>query len=465
MDYEFLGPTYISSAVQSKGHQCHLAIGETLEDFEAAIGRYRPDLVGFSVMTGGHSWARDMAAAIKQKYHLPNVFGGAHATFFPRFAMEQDVDLIVRGEGEEALADILDRIDAHRSFDGIENVCYRRGDTLIENPVRSLRSDPDDYPFPDRHLYDAYESRLDRRVRSVITSRGCPFHCTFCFEDSMRELYHGKGKYVRIRRIEKVIEECAAIKRDTDVRVIYFADDVFGINKRWLYDFLPVYKREIGLEFICLLRADIVASDEEYASRLAEGGCRSAFFGIETGNETLRNQVLKKNLHNADIERAAELLHRAGIRFRTYNILGLPDETLEDAFSTVEMNIQIKTDYPWCSIFSPYPGTALADYASKRGYLPEHFDIDRLSKSFFMRSTLDLPNIQEMENLQKLFQTAVLWPRTFPLIKRLIRMRPNALFKYWFGLIYFYTFIKSEHRGFWETLRFALRNFRHVLSK
>lgn len=465
IDYEFLGPMYISSMVKTHGHECRLALGQTLDDFAPVLNRYRPDLVAFSIMSGSHRWAREMAGAVKREYGIPNLFGGAHPTFFPQFANEPQVDMIVRGEGEETTLELLDRMEKHEAFDTIPNLCFRKGDRLVEQPLRSLRSDMDDYPFPDRHLYDALEGRLDRSVRNVITSRGCPFHCSFCFEDAMRDLYRGKGKYVRIRRIDKIVEECKQLKKETNVRLIYFADDVFGMNKAWLYEFLPIYKREVGLDFICLVRADIVASDEQYATRLAEGGCRSVFFGIESGNEQLRNRVLNKQLTDAQIFRCAHLLHRAGIKFRAYNIVGLPDETLSDAFSTVELNIKIQTDYPWCSVFSPFPGTALTEYAFRQGYLDEQFQYNALSQSFFLDSKLHLPNIREMENLQKFFQTAVLWPWTFPLVKRLIRLKPNRFFTGWFGFVYFLVYLKSERRHFWETLKFALRNFRHLLAK
>ena len=237
------------------------------------------------------------------------------------------------------------------------------------------------------------------------------------------------------------------------------------MKKDWLYDFLKIYKREIGIEFICLLRADIIASDKKYAFKLAEAGCRSVFFGIESGNEILRNKVLKKQLKDEQVLKAAELLHEAGIKFRTYNILGLPDETLEDAFSTVELNISIKADYPWCSIFSPFPGTELTDYAYLKGYLSPTFNYERLSKSFFLESKLELENIREMQNLQKFFQTAVIWPWTFSIIKKLIKLPSNFLFRAWFGLVYFYLYIKSEKRDFIPTLKFALKNYKHVLAK
>jgi radical SAM superfamily enzyme YgiQ (UPF0313 family) len=465
IDYEFLGPMYISAMVKKHGHQCEMGLGQSLTDFSDKIESFKPDFVAFSIMSGSHSWARDMAQAIKMKYGIKNILGGAHPTFFPDFLKEEGVDYLVRGEGEETVLEILNRTDQEKSFEDIPNLSHKLSGKISHNPLRHLHARVDEYPVPDRALYNELDGRLDRSVRNVITSRGCPFHCSFCFEDAMRELYDGKGKYVRIREIGSVIEECKSLKNETSVRTIYFADDVFGMKKGWLYDFLEVYKTEIDLPFICLVRADIVASDEEYAHRLAEAGCRSVFFGVESGNETLRNEVLVKQLTNEQIIRAAELLHKAGIRFRTYNIVGLPDETLEDAFSTVEMNIRIKADYPWCSIFSPFPGTALTDYAFAKGYLNPTFQYEQLSKSFFLDSPLELPHIRQMQNLQKFFQTAVLWPWTFGLIKKIIKFPPNILFRVWFALVYFYVYVKSEQRSVFSTLPFAFKNYRHVLAK
>jgi radical SAM superfamily enzyme YgiQ (UPF0313 family) len=161
--------------------------------------------------------------------------------------------MVLRGEGEESVIQILDNLDSRTSLASIPNIWFKNG-RVYRNDVRPLRANLDDYPFPDRTLYDGPEGKLDRSVRNVITSRGCPWHCSFCFEDAMREIYDGKGKYVRIRGIEKVIEECVELKNAPDVRTIYFADDVFGMSKKWLYEFLPRYRQEVDLPFICLVR-------------------------------------------------------------------------------------------------------------------------------------------------------------------------------------------------------------------
>lgn len=466
IEYEFLGPMYIAAHARAHGHEVRLCLGDKAEDFDALIASFRPDLLGFSIMTGSHRWAVGIARELKRRHGVSSLFGGAHPTFFPEFIREAGVELLVRGEGEEAVTEILDRIDAGRDYSDVANLVFKRPDgSVVDNPVRRLARDLDEYPFPDRTLYDALDGRIDRGVRNVITSRGCPFHCTFCFEDAMRELYDGKGKYVRIRDIDRVLAELRELKATTDVRTIYFADDVFGMSRKWLYEFLPRYRVEIGLPFICLLRADIIAADPEYAGRLAEGGCATVFFGIESGNERTRNEILGKKLGNDEIRVAARRLHDAGIPFRTYNIVGLPGESLDDAYETLKLNIEIGADYPWCSVFMPFPGTALTRFAFDRGLLDPAFEFDSLSKSFFTGSPLRLPDIDRITNLQKFFQTAVLWPWLLPLVRQLVRLPPNRLFDAWFGLIYFVVYLRSEKKRFLGTLRFALRNYRHVLAR
>ncbi|MDO8803961.1 MAG: radical SAM protein [Elusimicrobiota bacterium] len=464
IEYEFLGPMYISSMVK-KSHACALAVGDTAGDFAGIIESFKPDVIGFSIMTGSHRWALGMAKALKSRYNVMTLFGGAHPTFFPEFIGEDGVDVICRGEGEEAVLDLLDALDAGKDPGGIANLYVKKNGLISRNPVRCLNKDLDEYPFPDRNLYDALGPGMDRSVRTILTSRGCYFHCTFCFEDSIRELYKDKGAHVRVRRIDKVVQELLELKNVHKVKTVYFCDDVFGINRKWLYEFLEVYKKEIGLDFICLVRADVMTGDERYAAKLKEAGCKSVFFGIESGSERLRNTVLNKQLKDKDIYEAARMLHAAGLPFRTYNIVGLPDETLEDAFNTIKMNIAIKADYPWCSIFSPYPRTALTLYAQEKGCLEKNFSPDDISGSFFIDSRLKLPDIRRIENLHKFFQTAVLWPWTLPLIRQLIKFPPNHIFRLWFGTIYFYVFLKSEKRSFLKTIGFALKSYRHLLKK
>lgn len=461
LEYEFLGPAYLSAMLKKHGHQVKMSFGYSLKEFNPTISKFKPDLVAFSIMSGSYKWSLEMAASVKKAFGIKNIFGGPHPTHFPDFINEENVDIIARGEGEWASLELMNCIDARIDYSQVKNLWVKKDGIIYRNELRCLDNDLDIYPFADRDLYADFRGKADLDIRQLITSRGCPWHCSFCFNDSLRELYKDKGRYVRIRAVDTVVEEARRLKSDYRARIIYFADDVFGLDRKWLLDFLPKYKKNVGLPFICLIRADILAKNEDYAMLLAKHGCIMLSFGIESGNENTRNRVLEKNVKDSDIYKAAKLLHQAGIKFRTFNILGLPGETLQDALKTVQVNIDIKTDFPWCSIFMPFSGTRLTEYAKENNYLSSSDS----QKSFFSGSTLiNHPEIKRLENLQSFFQTAVIFPKSLKAIKLLIKLPPNLLFKLWFGFVYFFVYIKAERRGFWKTLIFSLKNYRSLLD-
>jgi anaerobic magnesium-protoporphyrin IX monomethyl ester cyclase len=456
--FEFMGPMYLSASLKSHGHDCRLLIGDSYNDFNARISATPPDIVAFSVMTGMHTWAADTARMIKKAH--PGcliLLGGPHPTFFPEIIEESGIDIICRGEGECALQDLACALDSGGAICNIPNLWVKQADgSIIKNDVRPLLQDLDSLPNPDRTLYSHYHDLSDSSVKVVMSSRGCPFDCTFCFNHQMAELYRDKGRYVRHRSPESVIGEIEQLKRDFQAERIYFADDTFALDRRWLTEFLPKYGSAVGLPFHCLIRINQV--DEDIARLMRENGCETVFFGIESGDETIRNEVLKKAITDREIRDGAALLKRNGITFRTYNIVGFPGETFDQALKTVRLNIEIGTDFPWCSIFMPYPGTRLAEYAKDAGFCSTDLTVDTFQSSFFITSILNNPDRNRLVNLHKFFQTVVLFPALLPLVMLLVRLPANPLFRLWFGLIYFLIYIRSEGRGLVTTFKTALRN-------
>ena len=462
IQYEYLGPIYISAILKRERHDCKIAIGKSLVNFERAIEDYHPDIIGFSIMSGSAAWANEIGVQIKNKYGLPTIFGGVHPTFYPEYIKNGGVDILVRGEGEDAALEVMNCIEGKKDFGDIGNIIYKKNGTIVENNIRQLQPDLDAYPFPDRGLYEEElrKYNMDLSIRNVIASRGCPFSCTFCQAASMRDLYKGKGNYLRIRKADKVLEELELLKNTTETKSLYFVDDFFGFDFDWLKDFLPLYRQRVGLEFICLVRADVVSKHKDYAKLLKDSGCKMVGFGIESGSDRLRNELLRKRVGNEDIISAASMLHDAGIKFRAFNIMGLPGETLKDAYETVQLNIDIKTDYPWCSIYLPLKDTVLTDYALAQKELPRDYFNGINRRSFFTGSSpLKTKDIKKIVNLQRFFQTAVLWPRTFGLIKLLISAPQNPIFNLWFGFIFYIVYTKSEGRSWWKTFLFAIKSY------
>jgi radical SAM superfamily enzyme YgiQ (UPF0313 family) len=259
-----------------------------------------------------------------------------------------------------------------------------------------------------------------------------------------------------------VIEEINRVRKRYGLKTVFFADDIFILDKTWLKDFIKLYKKEISVAFACDGRADIL--DEETASLLKEGGCFCLRFGIESGNEILRNRILGKNITNDQIIKAASLLKKYKLKFLTYNMVGIPSETITNAYETVELNIKIKTDYPRCSILTPYPGTNIASEALKNNLL-EYSPEEILASSQQFQSIVYNKDKRQLINIHSFFQTAVVFPWSWRLIKKLIKFPPNFLFKMSWSIVYFFIFVKAEGRSFLYTFVFALRTIRTVFEK
>lgn len=457
VQFEFVGVMSIAAYLKREGHQVDLLLeGEEGSEFFAKIKAYGPDLIAFSAMTGDHVRCLEIAAQVKKMVNAPVLMGGPHPTFFPETVEHPALDIICRGEGEEAAAELCKRLDEGADYSEVRNLWVKRNGTISRNDVGPGENELDHYPLPDREIYYKYPYLRDYPTKPFITARGCPYLCSFCFNRDFNRMYHGKMKVLRRHSPQRAVEEMRRVKDRYPLKRIFINDDIFILDKEWLERFLPLYRREIGLPFACNVRVNLV--DEEIARMLKEGGCYLVMFGIESGDAQLRREVLKKNITDEQIRNAASYFRRYGIRMKTFNIMGLPDETVEKALKTIRMNADIKVDYPWCSILQPYPRTELAEIARSKGLLQNDFSLDHLEASFFSDSVLKQPNIRQLTRLQKLFYIGVKMPWTLPAIVRLIKLPLDRLFFLLFALSYTFRFMQETDIGFWNALKFAIRH-------
>jgi anaerobic magnesium-protoporphyrin IX monomethyl ester cyclase len=455
---EQLGIMCLSAVLKQAGHQVSLFILEKDEAHLASqIAAFGPDIVAFSVTTGAHHWSASFASRLKQALPVLTVFGGPHPTFFPGLIEHEGVDVICQGEGEKVIVELADKVDHARPTDDTLNCLVKTRSGIVRNSLRPLIADLDTLPFPDRELYRSKYPYLRKSQASFMAGRGCGYRCSFCFNHALRKMYHGLGPYIRLRSPMNVVDEIVLTKDQCGIRTVYMQDDTLLLKKDWVHEFADLYAHRVGLPLLCLVRADQL--QEESLAALKRAGLRNVFFGIESGDEHMRNGLLKKSVKDSDIFQAARLLRKYGIRFRTYNMVGLPGETLEQAFRTVEINAAIRTDFPWCSLFQPFPGTELAEYASEKGLLTESPG-DFASASFFKDTALRSPTARELVNLQRLFYFAVRIPQLIPTIKKLIRVRPNPVFDLLFLLGYALSLYGSENLSPGEVLSLGMRNVR-----
>ncbi len=436
----------LSAVLKEAGHACDVLIEPAERDIVKSARRLDPDVVCLSATTGQHVWQLQVARALKARFDPTIVMGGPHPTFYPKVLAEQPcLDFICQGEGEDCLVELAAALESGDDVSGILNLGWREDDgEPVYNPMRTLVQDPERWPFPDRAVYDRYDFVRKRRTVSVMATRGCPYKCTFCFNVTLQEMARGKGKYVRTKPVETMISELKdVLARYPHVRQIGFADDIFVINYRgWGQEFLARYAEEIGLPFSCLLRPDLVTP--ELVRSLAEANCKMVKIGIESGVEELRVGVLKKGrLDNEGMRIAGRLIKDAGMILYTFNIVGIPGETVDMAMETVKLNVAMGADHAWTSICQPYPGTHLEDWAVQHGYLDSDAAEKDFQYTYFIDTPLKIEAKTELCNLQKLMPLLVNAPWLEPAVRRAIELPPNRGFELLFKAHYAWGLIKT----------------------
>lgn len=400
--YEYtFGIMQISALLKQHGFTTDVAIG-TKKDIVRKTLEKRPRVLGFHCTTGFHHKNLDTAAEVKKILgdEILTIFGGPHPTFVPSIIKAESVDTICRGEGEYAVLELIQALHEGKDYTEIKNLTVKKEGRIYENEIRPL-CDVDTLPYHDREIYRDIKYMYKSKRQEVMVGRGCPFDCTFCSNHAFKKLYRGKGKYVRFRSVPHIMGDLENIKGRYNPSCFYFPDDTFILDKEYCYEFMKAYKDKINLPFTCLVRADLVT--EDLIKLFKETGCYYVEFGIESGNEKLRNMVLKKDLSDEQVFNCVALLHKYKIPFRTLNMMGLPDETLNDVWDTIGINVQIKPGWAWFSVYQTLPETELAQYALDKGYL-DSVDVAESDASFhegsdILRSNPDGKKILRLKNI------------------------------------------------------------------
>jgi radical SAM superfamily enzyme YgiQ (UPF0313 family) len=435
--YSYFGVMSISAVLKKSGHSTELVLESDVDKAVSEILRSDPDVVMFSTLTatGDFEWSLEVAKGIKKENKsILTVFGGLHPTLFPEDTIANpEVDVICLGEWEFSALELCDRLERNEGLFDVAGLWVKVDGGIVRNPQRTLEENIDILPFPDRDLYQKYGyfNRLDSI--DVMAGRGCPFSCSYCMNPVLKKLLGGKGKFVRKHSPAYVIRELEEVINKFKPKSFTFVDELFAVDKEWIRDFCGIYRERIGLPFTCNITPGTV--DDECLSWLAAAGTTTVCMGLETGNEKVRRGLLNKPVSNPHFEATAQRLHFHGIKFLTSNIVGLPGETVEEAFKTVEFNRKIKTDFVYFSIFQPYPGLPLTEKLQRDGNLGPIRSSDFCS-TFFKSSILKQDNINQLVNLHKFFYVVFRFPWLKPLIQFLIRFPPNKLFEQIFILSY-----------------------------
>lgn len=437
---EQIGMMYLSAILKKHNHSTDM-INTDLEDINKKMAEYKPDILSYYAMTGEHKYLIELNKKLKEKYKFLSAFGGPHPTFFPEVINNDGIDIIGIGECEDAMVELADALEKGEKIDNIQNLWIKKNGKIIKNPVRPLETNLDKFPHPDREImYKGDKKLLEFGEKRFIAGRGCPYNCTYCFNHKMKDLYGNSWGRVRWKSVDKLIDEILEVKKRYPLDFVKFSDDTFAMASReWIEEFAEKYPKIINKPFACNLRPNLVT--EHLVNNLKKAGCFSIFMAIESGNEEIRNGLLKRNITKEQISKAYNLLKNSGIKIGYYNLLGLPvKDALEKDIETLKMNVKYKPTMAWSSLFTPYPRTELGEYAIEHGYF--HGDFEKVPANNKIDSCLKFSSIREkhqIENLHKLFGITVNFPFLLPVTKLLIKLPPNRLFTYimfgWYGWV------------------------------
>ncbi len=408
--------------VTRSGRDMILSYAAPISDAEkrllcSQLAAFRPDLIALSLRTIAFRRAAEITDLLRTEFGVPVVWGGIAPTIEPERCI-QHADIVCIGEGEEPLLELVRRIDRGEKYTDIPGLWIREDGEVARNPVQAPIADLDSLPFPDyspqnKFLIDAnrvvkgYSVRHFNGMYEIISSRGCPFSCSFCCSSSLKEL-HPRYRRIRRRSPEHIVGELVEAKRVHDIRYVNFHDDVFTFDSSWVERFTALYTRDVGIPF----RANIhpAMANEDILAALKQSGLECVTVGIQSGSERLLKDVYHRPVSNDRAMQAMLTLEKLGIEYNVDIITNNPFETEQDCRQTFELLLNAP---PHCllngglSKLSFFPKTAIEQmfheskdlpktddrmfdfynrlYLLADSHLPKTF-VKRLSQSSFLRA-------------------------------------------------------------------------------
>lgn len=378
----------LSSVLKARGHSVSLVFDPGLFDdkqyldipfLNKAFSRRKnvvkeivdnpPDLLCFSVGTDNYVWACDIAKKVKEEISVPVIFGGIHVTAVPdRVIKNPFIDMVCVGEGEDALAELADAMSKGAVDTDIRNIWFKVQGQVKKNPVRPLIQDLDEVPYPDKGLFDSHIPIRGGKYM-MMTSRGCPYQCSYCYNNVLRRtVYPNEKKYVRQRSVGSVIAELKAMRVKYGFTNVAFMDDCFVANRKWFREFSVRYKEEIGLPYSCMAYTGQI--DEEMGGLLKDSGCTRMMFGIQTMDKKTREGVLKRSFETDEkIERAIRICDSLDIPYSLDHIFGTPFADRSEHEKTAKYYATTRAIRVCCYALFYYPKTEITEDGLKAGIL------------------------------------------------------------------------------------------------
>jgi radical SAM superfamily enzyme YgiQ (UPF0313 family) len=341
----------------------------TLEELKIQIMQYSPNIVGVSSTTVAFYHAKQVISLVKGiNNEIKTILGGAHISACQEKTMEEcsDLDIGVIGEGEQTLLETVRKIENNKSFASVDGIMYRDSGKIIKTKARLAVQDLDQIPFPARELlpnlssysHTAYRGKKNKIIATMITSRGCPFSCTYCDQSVF-------GKNWRKHSADYVFSEMKWLLEKFNVNFISIEDDNFSLYKPRVKEICTkIIDHSLNISWACSGRVNNV--DDDMLRLMKKAGCESIYVGIESGVPRIQ-KLIYKNISNEQVNEGISKIKANGLKVIGSFMLGIPSETKEEMKQTVEYSLSLPLDGISFFTFTPYPNTELRKLAFEYG--------------------------------------------------------------------------------------------------
>ncbi|MHA1679646.1 MAG: B12-binding domain-containing radical SAM protein [Promethearchaeota archaeon] len=365
--YPALGLGYVAAMVEREGYPLRyldmFALDMDYSNFKEYLADFHPDCVGITTDIASHVPAKKIAKIIKELYpECLVILGGVNIGLYYRAIMEYPhFDIGVINEGEHTILELLSIIENKGSFEKVRGIAFKKGGEIILTPERDIIQDLDSIPFPARHLMpnEKYVSNTSKskKITTMITSRGCPFNCLYCIQPLP----------YRRRSIKNVVDEMEHIKNDLGIGEIMLVDSTFSVN----------IDHAIGIcKEICRRKLDIIWEASTRVDRVSlklllwmkKAGCVRIQYGVESGDPGVL-KILRKRINLKQVRDAVKWSKQAQLEILINYMIGCPGDTLETINKTIDLSIELDSDFAVFTITTVGPGTDMLPLAINQGLL------------------------------------------------------------------------------------------------
>ncbi len=361
------GLLFIAGMLKSKGIDVSIIDGELLnlsnEDIEKEIKKRKPKIVGITGTIPECKTIKETAKTVKLvDKKIVVVVGGAYATTLPNEVLQdENIDFVVRGEGELTMLELCEKILSNENQKKIKGISYREEGRIIHNLDRELIKNIDELPYQARELVPIEKYTFPAPKLGIVplivmfTTRGCPFQCIFCNRIN--------GSCARFMSPKVVVDEMEFLYNKYNIKFLQFNDETFILNHKRVFEICDlIIERKLNIKWFCMVRSNLAS--KELFKRMKKAGCIRITMGVETGNQNINN-ILKKGTKLEQYERAYKWAKQLGIETRGSFIIGNPYDTMETIKQTIKFAKRLKLDEAYFNIMTPYPGTEIYLMAKK----------------------------------------------------------------------------------------------------